>query len=120
MGGTSKLVRAAMVDADDRQRALNEVCRGVLKDFVGKDLTPTLLAEAEALLRSTLDEAIRAGKYVLPDGLVVDRVELGVDMRIKVVFARADQVIDEETGARLNSRIDALAAELADLPAEDR
>lgn len=115
----SKLVRSAMVDADDRQRALDDVCRRALKDFVGRDVTPTLLAEAEGLLRGKLDEAVREGKYVLPDGLVLDRVELGTDMRIKVFFAHADQVLDEATEARLNNRIEAVVAELDDLTRMD-
>ena len=84
-----KNVLAATVGAEDRQRALNEVCRRVLQGFVGKELTPILMIEAEATLRTALDDAVRAGAYVLPDGLVVDRVELGADMRIKVLFKRA-------------------------------
>ncbi len=78
----------ALEDAEDRQRALSEVCRAALKDFVGRELTPTLLLQAEAEMRAALDEAVRAGKYVLPDGLRLSRVELGADMRIKVYFDR--------------------------------
>jgi len=81
------LLQRALVDADDRQRALDDVCHRALGSFVGRTMTPTLVAEAEGVLRSELDEAVRAGKYVLPDGLVLDRVELGADMRIKVFFA---------------------------------
>lgn len=84
------LVLRARENAADRQRALDEVCRIALKDFVGRKLTPDLMAEAEYALRHTLGEAVRAGKYVLPDGLELDRVVLGADMRIKVLFKKAD------------------------------
>jgi hypothetical protein len=73
-------------DALDRQRKLSELCRGVLKDFVGRVVTPYLVAEAEGKVREALDDAIRAGTYVLPEGLVLGRVEVGDDLRIKVYF----------------------------------
>jgi hypothetical protein len=60
----------------------------VLDSFVGRKITPTVVAEAEGELRHALDDAIRAGKYVLPDGLMVDRVELGENMRLQVYFRR--------------------------------
>ena len=56
-------------------------------------MTPTLVAEAEAAMRSALDDSIRQGKYVLPDGVVLDRVEIGADMRLKVYFADASTII---------------------------
>lgn len=74
--------------SQDRQRKLNEVCRFVLRDFVGRPLTATLLAQAEATVRAALVDAIRAGTYVLPDGLALDRVVLGSDMRIKILFKK--------------------------------
>lgn len=80
---------SAQAGAQDRQRALDEVCRGVLKPFVGREITPTAVVEAEICMRHALLEAIRAGKYVLPDGLALDRVELGADLRIKVYFMKA-------------------------------
>ncbi len=73
----------------DRHRKLNEVVRGALADFVDQEMTPYLVAEAESVVRAALDDAVRAGTYVLPDGLQLDRVELGDDMRLKVYFARA-------------------------------
>jgi hypothetical protein len=73
---------------EDRQRALDEVCRRVLAKFIGRPITSTVVAEAEATLRWSLDEAIVAGTYVLPDGLKLDRVELGTDFRIKVFFKK--------------------------------
>lgn len=90
---TPQIVRDARRGAEDRQRALDEVCRDVLRDFVGRDMTPTLVAEAEAAMRSAIDEAIRQGKYVLPDGLVLDCVEIGADMRLKVYFSDAPTII---------------------------
>lgn len=86
----TKTQLVASAGAEDRQRVLNEVCRRVLRGFVGRKLTPTLMAEAEATVRAVLDDAVRAGSYVLPDGLALDRVELGADMRIKVLFKRTD------------------------------
>ena len=75
-------------DTQDRQRKLDEVSRRILRDFVGRTMTPTLVAEAEERMRTALDEALRAGTYVLPDGLALDYVKLGDDMRIKVYFKR--------------------------------
>jgi hypothetical protein len=69
------------------------VCRSALRGFVGRELTPTLLAEAEGVMRAAVDAAVREGKYVLPDGLVVDRVELGRDMRIKVFFGPPGRMV---------------------------
>lgn len=76
-------------ETEDRQRALNDVCRRVLDDFVGRKITSTVVAEAEGAMRSAINDAVRAGKYVLPDGLVVDRVELGENMRLQVFFKRS-------------------------------
>lgn len=86
----------------DRQRKLDEMCREALKDLVGCEVTPYRVAKAEGLMRAALDDAIRAGTYVLPDGLVLDHVELGADMRLKVYFKRPD------------NRFDAVVAELGD------
>lgn len=102
--------QAAATNAADRQRALDEVCRRALKDFIGRELTPTLLAEAEGQLRALLHEAVRAGTYVLPDGLRLSRVELGADMRIKVYFDKVSDVTD---------RFVAVGSEVAD-PGETR
>lgn len=93
----SSLIRAARVNRVDRQRALDDLCRRALKEFVGRDATPTMIAEVEAKMRAVLDEAIRAGTYVLPDGLVLSRVEVGSDMRIKVFFAPAPTKDDVPT-----------------------
>lgn len=108
----------------DRQRVLDEVCRRALRDFVGRKATPALMIEAELTLRRELDEAVRSGNYVLPDGLVVDRVELGLDMRLKVFFGKSapevsypkyarvgpeDRVPDE---VKLKDRFEAVAAEI--------
>lgn len=108
----------------DRQRVLDELCRRAFRDFVGRKATPALMVEAESTLRRELDDAIRAGNYVLPDGLVVDRVELGLDMRLKVFFGKStpeisytkyarvgpeDRVPDE---VKLKDRFEAVAAEI--------
>lgn len=84
----------------DRQRVLDEVCRRALRDFVGRKATPALMVEAESTLRRELDEAIRAGNYVLPDGLALDRVELGLDMRLKVLFKTAVGIRMSENALR--------------------
>ena len=73
----------------ENQRKLNEAVRYALKDFVGRDMTPTLLAEAEGQVRTALIEMTLNGTYVLPRNMQIDRVELGTDMRIKVYFKRA-------------------------------
>ena len=91
-GPTNALVLAASSGAEDRQRVLNELVRRVLKDFVGRKATPGLLQKAEAAVVAAIDDAIRAGSYVLPDGLVVDRVELGLDRRLKVLFKKAELI----------------------------
>lgn len=88
MDERDKLTRDAVLTAGDRQRALDEVCRSVLAPFIGRKITPTLVAEAEATMRAALIDAIRAGKYVLPDGMTLDRVELGPNMRLQVYFNR--------------------------------
>lgn len=74
---------------EDRQRKLNELCRSVLGKFVGREVTPLLIAEAEGCMRQEIDEAVRAGTYVIPDGMIVDRVEVGADLRLKVFFGLA-------------------------------
>lgn len=91
---SGSVLGAAAVGAEDRQRALNEVCRRVLTGFYGRKVTPTLMAEAEATIRAALDEAVQAGMYALPDGLALDRVELGADMRIKVLFKKIDLLLE--------------------------
>lgn len=96
MDKRSALELSAAENAEDRQRLLNELCRRVLQPFIGCKVTPTLMAEAKATLRRVLEDAIRAGNYVLPDGLVVDRVELGPDMRIKVLFKKAEVLVAAE------------------------
>lgn len=75
--------------AADRQRKLDELARGVLRGFVGRAPTPENVAAAEGEMRAALERAIRAGTYVPPDGLALDRVELGDDLRLKVYFAPA-------------------------------
>lgn len=79
---------SAAENAEDRQRLLNELCRRVLQPFYGRKVTPTLMVEAEAEMRLAIDDSIRAGNYVLPDGLELDRLELGADMRVKVFFRK--------------------------------
>lgn len=79
---------AAEKAAKDRQRKLNEMCRAVLSRFVGRDITPTLIAEAEGELRHALSRAVEDGTYVLPSYLELDKVELGDDLRIKVFFKK--------------------------------
>lgn len=76
-------------DATDRQRALNEVCKRVLAGFQGRKVTPELMAEAEAVLRAAIDRSVQEGNYIIPEGLMLDRVELGADMRLKVFFKDA-------------------------------
>lgn len=76
----------------ERQRVLNELCRRVLRDFVGRKITPTLMLEAGATMRAAMDDAIRAGNYVVPDGLMLDRVEISHDMRLQVYFKKAELV----------------------------
>lgn len=110
MRGPNDLQRGAAGGAEDRQRALDEVCRRALRDFVGRKVTPTLMVEAELTLRAQLDEAVRAGVYVLPDGLVIDRVELGTDRRIKVLFKKTDDSAIYERGLLAFDRLLALAA----------
>lgn len=79
-------------DVADRQRKLDEMLRRVLAGFVGATPSPRVIADAEATLRRHLDEAIAAGTYVLPDGLLVDRVEVGADLRMKVYFKRCAEL----------------------------
>jgi hypothetical protein len=129
--------------AEDRQRVADDVCRRALKDFIGRPMTPTLMAEAEGTLRRAFDDAIRAGTYILPDGLVLDRVTLGTDMRLKILFktseglkmsenafvilrtawGRSDAYVtermktvasDEPEDEKLKNRHEAVAAEIAD------
>jgi len=123
---------AVSKETEDRQRALNDVCRRVLDSFVGRKITPTVVAEAESALRHALDDAIRAGKYVLPDGLMVDRVELGENMRLQVYFRKSssaglfpslfpglygqkEEPADQEPAdAKMKDRFEAVAAEISD------
>lgn len=88
----------------DRQRKLDEVCRRVLGGFAGRVATPLVIAEAEGAMRAALEAATLAGTYVLPDGLELDRVAVGADMRVKVFFRHAV------------TRLDAVAAETFDPP----
>lgn len=71
-----------------RQQKLQAAVEYTLKDFVGKELTPMLIAEAEGKLRETFEELARSGTYRMPPNMWIDRVELGADMRIKVYFKR--------------------------------
>jgi len=123
---------AVSKETEDRQRALNDVCRRVLDSFVGRKITPTVVVEAENALRHALDDAIRAGKYVLPDGLMVDRVELGENMRLQVYFRKSspadlfpslfpglygqeEELADQEPAdAKMKDRFEAVAAEISD------
>ncbi len=82
----------------DRQRALDEVCRDVLKGFVGRNVTTQLVAEMYGAMRAALDDAVRSGKYVLPDGLALDRVEVDPDMRVKVLFKKTPTVYERFAG----------------------
>jgi hypothetical protein len=95
-----KLRRAVddLVEADkltpekaNQQLKLNEAVRYALKDFIGRPITREVIASAEGCVRLALDEMVRSGTYVLPAGLALDRVELGEDMRLKVLFKRIDQ-----------------------------
>jgi len=117
--------RDAAKDAD-RQRALDDVCQRVLGSFVGRKITPTAVAEAEGALRHALDDAIRAGKYVLPDGLALDHVELGDNMRLQVYFRKVGPVdllpslfpnlyapAAEPAEAKMKDRFEAVAAEIS-------
>jgi hypothetical protein len=108
-------------DVTDRQRVLDEVCRRALRDFVGRKATPALMVEVELTLRRELDEAIRAGNYVLPDGLVLDRIELGFDRRLKVLFKTAAGIRVSENALRtLQKPWDPEAGVFYDEPAETR
>lgn len=125
-GQLAELLEGALVNAEDRQVALDEVCREALKGFVGRKLTPTLVAQAEIVLRASIRDAIAAGKYVLPPGLEIRQVALGSDMRIKVLFQKVGPVILDEKATispeqlsaalereeKLKSRFEAVAAEL--------
>lgn len=102
MSGEHEIVRRAQTGAADRQRVLDELCREVLGHFVGRPATAVVIAQAEGEMRAALDDAIRKGKYVLPDGLVLGRVEIGRDMRLKVFFDK------------VRSRIGAVAEEVED------
>ena len=80
------------ISLDERakqQIEMNYVVRTILADFVDREVTPTLAAEAEGCVRRALDDLVRQGNYVLPAGLSLDRVELGADMKIKVFFKRS-------------------------------
>lgn len=90
-----ELVAAGRITSDeaDRQLRLNEAMRYALRDFVGRVATPETIAEAEGCVRQTLDEMVRAGTYVMPTDLALDRVELGSDMRVKVYFKRVSDIL---------------------------
>ena len=90
-------------DTADRQRKLDELVREVLARFIGRVPTPYLIAEAEGAMRDALDRAIVDGTYVLPDGLLLDCVTIGEDMRLKVYFGR------------LADRFTAVSEEIADM-----
>lgn len=120
------LQRSAAGDAEDRQRALEDVCRRVLGGFVGRKITSMIVAEAEGAVRAALDDAVRAGKYVLPDGLELDRVELGANMRLQVYFKPAgllprapepegdhDAMDPEPSETKMKDRFEAVAAEIS-------
>lgn len=88
---------------DDRQRVLDELCRRELRGFVGRPITPMLVYEAEGVLREAIVDAIRSGNYVLPDELELDRVTLGSDMRLKVMFKTSGGVVLSEGALRILS-----------------
>lgn len=89
MSGEHEIVRRSDARATDRQRVLDELCREILGRFVGRPATAVVIAQAEGEMRAALDDAIREGKYVLPDGLVLGHVEIGRDMRLKVFFDKS-------------------------------
>jgi hypothetical protein len=80
---------ASIKEKAKQQRELNAVVKNILADFVGRDITPLLAAEAESRVREALVGLIIRGTYVLPPGLSLDRVELNKDMMINVYFKRA-------------------------------
>jgi hypothetical protein len=79
-----------MTDVEKTKQLLevNEVVKRILADFVDKEITPILVAEAEGRVRQALVDMILKGDYVLPDGLELDRVALGANRKIQVFFRR--------------------------------
>lgn len=67
---------------------VNAVVRRILADFDGSVITPLLTAEAEGRVREALVGLILKGVYVLPAGVMFDRVELSADRKIQVYFRR--------------------------------
>lgn len=80
-----------MTDAEKEKQKLhmNAVVSRILKDFVGREITPLIAAEAEGRVRETLVGLILSGDYVLPAGLELSHVSLSDDMKILVFFKRA-------------------------------
>lgn len=85
---------AIIVDVSPDERAkqlaeVNRVCNRILAaTFNGRALTPTLAAEAEGVIRHTLDEMVKKGSYVLPVGLALDRVEVNAQGMLQIFFKR--------------------------------
>jgi len=71
-----------------QQREVNDFVKRILADFVGREMTPLLVAEAEGRVRETIVSMILSGTYVLPVGLAFDYVKLSADMKIQVYFKR--------------------------------
>lgn len=69
-------------------REVNDVVKRILADFVGREVTPLLAAEAEGRVREGLVDLILKGVYVLPADLELDRVVLGANMKIQIYFKR--------------------------------
>ena len=76
------------VEKDKQLREVNAVVKRILADFDGRQITPTLVLEAEGRVREALLGMILRGTYVLPPGVVLDRVELSEDLKIQVYFKR--------------------------------
>lgn len=86
---------AIVREISDEERAkqlaeVNRQCGAILADFVGRPYTPMIVAECEGLMRQKLDEMIKAGSYVLPVGITLDRVTFDlVTGKVQVLFKRA-------------------------------
>src|SRR5882724_3679385 len=93
----STLLTLAEVDAADRQRCLDEVVRDVLGKFVGRKVSPEVVAAAGEL-RAAIRRSIDQGNYVVPDGLELDRLAINDAGRLQVFFRRAGGVRPTLTG----------------------
>lgn len=85
---------ATLVDVSPAEHAkqlaeVNRVCNRILAaTFTGREVTPTLAAEAEGTIRHALDEMVKRGSYVLPVGLAIDRVEVNAQGILQIFFMR--------------------------------